>query len=121
MPNPKIDVVIIGAGLSGLMAATELHRAGLSYVVLEAMDRVGGKTLTVAASSQGGHVDVGAAWINDTNQSCMYALAQKFGFDLKVQRAEGNAIFEDANGKLHEIKYGEVGVWVCTAFVMNIW
>ncbi|KAJ0328441.1 hypothetical protein COL922a_013227 [Colletotrichum nupharicola] len=47
-----VDVVIVGAGLSGLCAAVDIHKSGLSYVVLEAMDRVGGKTLSVPDSPQ---------------------------------------------------------------------
>ncbi|KAM3523537.1 hypothetical protein NHJ13051_005043 [Beauveria bassiana] len=45
-PAPFVNVIVVGAGLSGLRAATEIHDAGLSYVVLEAMDRVDGKTLS---------------------------------------------------------------------------
>ncbi|KAF4467255.1 Amine oxidase [Fusarium albosuccineum] len=83
----SVDVVVVGAGLSGLRAATQLHLAGLSYAVLEATDRVGGKTLSNPASSNvTGLVDMGAAWINDSNQSEMFALAEEFDFDLIVQR-----------------------------------
>lgn len=84
-PKPKVDVdvVVVGAGLSGLRAAVDIQNSGLSCVVLEAMDRVGGKTLSVMSSPGSDAVsDLGAAWINDTNQSRMYAMALKYKFKL---------------------------------------
>lgn len=105
-PN-SFQVVVVGAGLSGLRAARELHNAGLSYVVLEAMDRVGGKTLSVQASPGGkGVLDMGAAWINDTTQSEIYNLAKEFGFDLVEQRTGGTNLYKDDNGEVHCIPYG---------------
>ncbi|KAM3496824.1 hypothetical protein MY10362_009805 [Beauveria mimosiformis] len=107
LPAQFVNVIVVGAGLSGLRAATDIHDAGLSYVVLEAMDRVGGKTLSVPASSNGtAVVDLGAAWINDSNQPEMYAMAQEFGFDLVVQRTEGQSISQDDKGQMSLIPYG---------------
>lgn len=101
----KFQVVIVGAGLSGLRAAREVHNAGLSYIVLEAMDRVGGKTLSVHASDGHGAVDLGASWINDTSQSEIYKLAKEFGFDLVEQRTEGNSLYRDEMGQVHCIPF----------------
>jgi phytoene dehydrogenase-like protein len=42
----KHDVIIIGAGLSGLAAAVHLHRQGRRVLVLEASDRAGGRIKT---------------------------------------------------------------------------
>ncbi|HSI73958.1 MAG TPA: NAD(P)/FAD-dependent oxidoreductase [Fimbriimonas sp.] len=46
VPRAGIDVVVIGAGTSGLIAGQALKKAGISFVVLEAQDRVGGRALT---------------------------------------------------------------------------
>ncbi|CVL00467.1 related to amine oxidase [flavin-containing] B [Fusarium mangiferae] len=109
IPTPFVDVIVIGAGLSGLQAAVDLDKAGLSYIVLEANDRVGGKTLSAPASPKSdGLVDLGAAWINDSNQKEMYALAQDFGFELIVQRTEGLSL-DQSNGTTHAIPYGQFG------------
>jgi monoamine oxidase len=106
MPRAEpVDVIVVGAGLSGLRAAVEVHRAGLSVLVLEARDRVGGKTLSLAASSQGGRVDLGAAWINDTNQSEMYKLAQEFGFDLIKQHDTGYNLARGSDGKVTKFPF----------------
>ncbi|KAK7900998.1 hypothetical protein LTR67_003284 [Exophiala xenobiotica] len=88
-----IDVVVVGAGLSGLQAATDVQNAGFSCVVLEAKDRVGGKTLSTTVEQGPGVLDLGAAWINDRTHYKMYALFKKFGLDPIIQRTEGDELF----------------------------
>ena len=58
----SVDVVIVGGGLAGLTAARRLVSAGRSVVVLEARDRVGGRTLSIPI--RGGKViDLGGQWV----------------------------------------------------------
>ncbi|KAK1472415.1 flavin containing amine oxidoreductase [Colletotrichum cuscutae] len=106
----SVDVVIIGAGLAGLSAAHEVRRAGLSCVVLEARDRVGGKTWSqpMEDGRDNGVFDLGAAWINDTNQSRMYELAKRYGAELIEQNTNGNCVLQDFDGKCSPFPYGEL-------------
>ncbi|HWC31849.1 MAG TPA: FAD-dependent oxidoreductase, partial [Actinomycetota bacterium] len=69
----------VGAGRAGLSAATDIAAAGGSVVVLEARDRVGGRTLT--EELDGGHlVELGGQWIGPT-QDRMYALVRDLGIE----------------------------------------
>src|SRR3982751_4344043 len=58
------DVVIIGAGAAGLMAARELTRAGKRVVVLEASHRVGGRVLTLFETRAGMPIELGAEFVH---------------------------------------------------------
>jgi len=71
------DVVVVGAGLAGLAAASRLVDAGAEVVVLEARDRVGGRTLTLPAAD-GTPLDHGGHWIGPT-QDRIAALAERVG------------------------------------------
>ncbi|HEY7019561.1 MAG TPA: flavin monoamine oxidase family protein [Ktedonobacterales bacterium] len=73
----RADVVIAGAGLSGLMAARTLLAAGVEPLVLEARDRVGGRTWTRSASD-GTPLDLGGQWIGPTQRRVL-ALAEELG------------------------------------------
>jgi monoamine oxidase len=104
----SVDVVVVGGGLSGLQAAHDVQRQGFSCIVLEARDRVGGKTWSQPTKS-GSVVDVGAAWINDSNQSKMFTLAKRFGLELIEQLTDGNCAAQ-VKGKDTSIvfRYGEI-------------
>lgn len=106
--DETVDVVVIGAGLAGLSAAQDIVRAGLSCVVVEARDRVGGKTWSQNFGDSKGCVDLGAAWINDTNQAKMYGLAKRFNLELIEQNTTGNCAIENEAGKISSFPYGEL-------------
>lgn len=116
LPTPaapkEVDVLVVGAGLSGLRAALDVQTAGLSCIVVEANDRVGGKTLSVPSKLNGPGVnDIGAAWINDTSQSEMYGLLCKYGLHGEIQRAEGMNLSLNAEGVI-TYPHGTLPVWM---------
>ena len=84
-----LDAVIVGAGLAGLCAARELVRRGRSCVVVEARDRVGGRTLSRRLGRD--TIDLGGQWIGPT-QDRLAALAADLGIERFPQHHEGRKI-----------------------------
>jgi monoamine oxidase len=85
------DVIVVGAGFSGLAAACKLTRAGKSVVVLEARDRVGGRTKPGQVAGQ--TIDLGGMWVGPT-QTRLLALSDEYGVRRYVSPIEGNNITE---------------------------
>ena len=93
----QTNVIIVGAGLAGLTAALELVAAGVDVVVLEARDRVGGRTCTQPASD-GTLIDMGGQWIGPT-QHHLIRLAEQVGATTFPTYIDGENI-EYRNGQL---------------------
>lgn len=85
-----VDFCVVGAGFGGLTAALRLKQAGHSVVLLEARDRVGGRTFT-EVRSDGSWIDRGGAWIGP-GQDRIYALMDEFGVASYKQYVAGKAM-----------------------------
>jgi len=75
----NVDVAVVGAGLAGLCAARRLAQSGLSISVLEARDRVGGRTWS-RTLADGTVLDLGGQWIGPM-QTRVVALARELGVE----------------------------------------
>ncbi len=92
MAGRDTDVVVIGAGLAGLAAARTLRAAGRGVIVLEARDRVGGRTLNEPIG-EGKVVEIGAQWVGPT-QDRVLALIAELELETFPTYADGRNIFE---------------------------
>jgi monoamine oxidase len=109
------SVVILGAGIAGLVAAYELQRAGYRVTVLEARDRVGGRVWTVrggdrivqmgrpdqrAAFDRGLYFNAGAARIPATH-NVILGYARRFGVQMETFVNVNRGAGWDFGGKVH--------------------
>ncbi|MBR1269527.1 FAD-dependent oxidoreductase [Bradyrhizobium sp. AUGA SZCCT0222] len=81
----EVDVAIIGAGAAGLGAAHALKQSGLSYVVLEARDRVGGRAHTIQAAPDV-TFDLGCGWLHSADENSFVAIAEQLKFAIDKNR-----------------------------------
>jgi monoamine oxidase len=81
------DVLIIGAGASGLMAAYELSKAGLQVIILEARPRIGGRIWTNHDAAFSKPVEAGAEFIHGNPELTLQLLKQ---FEIKYHEVKGS-------------------------------
>src|SRR5882757_6702823 len=92
----SVDVAIIGAGAAGLGAANALKDSGLSVIVLEARDRVGGRAHTIQAAP-GITFDLGCGWLHSADENSFVRIAEQLNFEINKdlppwrERAYGKA------------------------------
>lgn len=87
----ETDVIVVGAGLAGLAAARALAAAGRSVRVLEARDRVGGRT-EGGTLADGQWIELGGQWVGPT-QDRMYELIAELGLETIPLYNDGDIVF----------------------------
>ncbi len=100
-----VDAVVVGAGLAGLTAARELDAAGASVVVIEAQDRVGGRTK--AGRVAGTTVEMGGQWIGP-GQRRISALANDLGVETFPTHLPGRTVFCEGESRSEYEEDGEI-------------
>ncbi len=74
------DVVVIGAGAAGLAAGKRLAPSGLSFVILEARERIGGRAQTRIVN--GLPLDLGCGWLHSADRNPWTGIAADLGFTI---------------------------------------
>lgn len=95
--DPNTHVLVVGAGLAGLSAARILHDAGVSVTVIEARDRIGGRTWT--ADVDGAAVDLGAAWLHGTEDNPVASFGEAHGLAITRDTLDWTTLYDAAEGR----------------------
>jgi len=94
----QTDILIIGGGISGLLATWQLRYAGINTVLLEARDRFGGRILTVGGDN-GANCDLGPSWFW-SGQPLIASLLNHFNIPYYQQFTEGAVLFQRSDGSV---------------------
>ena len=98
----NVDVVVVGAGISGLVAARQVARRGKSVLVVEARDRVGGRVLNHKLGS-GAVIESGGAFVGPT-QDHIIALANELKVPMFEEYVDGKSVY-NSSGLLGRQEY----------------
>ena len=94
----ETEIVVVGAGIAGLTAASTLAREGVDVVVLEARDRVGGRVWNTEIGGEAN--ELGGQWVAPY-QSAVHALLDELGIELFPSFRDGAHVYVDPSGKAH--------------------
>ena len=99
------EVLVVGAGVSGLAAARELAKNDYDVCVLEARDRLGGRVHSDASSFPGTALDLGAAWIHGRDSNPLSEIARRCKAET-FHTDDDNIIMYDGSGE--EMRHEEL-------------
>ena len=102
--DERVDVVVVGAGATGLAAATAVAAQGRSVLVLEARDRVGGRLWTDEVD--GVDLEIGGQWVSP-DQTALLAMLDRLGLETFERHREGASVYVGRMGERREFR-GEV-------------
>jgi len=98
-PLPIYDVIVIGAGMAGLEAASVLQANNLDVLILEARNRVGGRIVTTSMGSA--WTDLGPSWLHDIDNNILANLADQYGIPLiNTPYTESNTVVFDGSSEV---------------------
>ena len=100
----RADVCVVGAGYSGLSAAYRLKQAGAKVIVLEARNRIGGRSLTAKLDGKA-WIGYGGQWVGPT-QDRFYALIKDMGGETYPSPDTGKSLQRDV---LNPDVYARIG------------
>jgi monoamine oxidase len=95
-----VDVLVIGAGVAGITAARELQQHGLSVLVLEARDRIGGRVWTDHSQAQ--PFELGAGWLQDAKGNPLTELAKELHIKTLNYDFDNSETYNDKGIQLSE-------------------
>lgn len=93
------SVIVVGAGIAGLVSARELQASGYDVTVLEARERIGGRIWT--NTQLGTPIDLGASWIHGQQLNPITELAERFGITMR-DTDYTNLLLFDAQGDFYD-------------------
>ncbi len=95
MGSSDVDLIIIGAGAAGIGAAKRAASLGLSFIVLEASHRVGGRAYTEMIGPKRQPFDLGCHWLHSASLNPMVGIADEYGFAYDTRGAGWGAFYVD--------------------------
>lgn len=112
-PNMVFDVCIVGAGFAGLIAARELSLRRRSVLIIEARDRIGGRTFTTEIENE--KHEIGGAWVH-WSQPHIWTELTRYGFGISETQgavADHISALLDNGSRLEKLSMTELLPQIC--------